>query len=457
MTYNYNFFDELEKFGDAPAVETECKIISYSQLVNMAENLTRDIFSRALVFLVCKNEPEAIAGYIGCIRKRAVPVLINSTIDKDLFNSLKNLYRPNYILCPENFNDGEYKLSLENKSPHEIFNDLAILLTTSGSTGSPKFVRQSYKNIQANTHSICEYLKISRNDKAITTMPMSYTYGLSIIQTHLFSGATIFTTEKNFFNRDFWQIMRDKKINTFGAVPYTYEMLDKLRFLKMNLPDLKYITQAGGHLNKDLQNKFARGFHEQNKKFIVMYGAAEATARMSYIPSEYALNKIGSIGIAIPGGRFEIIDDDQNIITAPNLSGELVYYGDNVTLGYAQCLEDLAKNDENKGRLLTGDIAKFDEDGFFYIEGRKKRFLKIFGNRVNLAELEEILKARGYECACTGVDDHLKIYMTDKTKLTTVIETAESVTHLNRAAFEAVYIEKIPRNDAGKILYSELV
>ena len=453
MMSNYNIFNGLEKFGDSIALETETEKISYTQLNNLATKFFNEhkIFERALVFLVCKNSVQSIVNYVVCLKNNAVPVLINANINHDLLERLKDLYKPNFIVR-------ENEVTALNLNHHAINQDTAILLTTSGSTGSPKFVKQSYKNIFANTKSICEYLKISPNDKAITTMPMSYTYGLSILQTHLFSGACVFVTEKNFFSRDFWNIMREKKISTFGAVPYTYEMLDKLRFFKMDLPDLKYVTQAGGHLNADLQKKFAEGFKAQGKNFIVMYGAAEATARMSYVPAEFSTSKIGSIGVAIPGGKFELVDDDGKIIAQPETAGELVYYGDNVTLGYAENYNDLAKPDENHGRLLTGDIAKFDAEGFFYIQGRKKRFLKIFGNRINLAELEEILRNNNFECACAGVDDHLKIYTTNSDENVTneIKSLAEKTTHLNHSAFEVKFIKTFPRNEAGKILYSEL-
>jgi acyl-coenzyme A synthetase/AMP-(fatty) acid ligase len=232
-------------------------------------------------------------------------------------------------------------------------------------------------------------------------------------------------------------------------------MLKRLRFLRMDLPDLRCITQAGGKLSADLCVEFAEGMRAIGKDFIVMYGATEATARMSYVPREMAAEKAGSIGIPIPGGRIELVGVDGKTITEAGVTGELVYYGENVTLGYAESRADLSKPDERHGRLETGDMAQRDEDGCYYIVGRKSRFLKIYGSRVNLMEIEELLRKQGYEAACVGEDDHMRVYATN-TDVDGIHAYISSVTGINRVAFEIIYIKEIPRNDAGKILYSEL-
>ena len=226
----------------------------------------------------------------------------------------------------------------------------------------------------------------------------------------------------------------------------------------MNLPALRYMTQAGGKLSPELHYKFAQWAVENNKKFIVMYGQTEATARMSYLPAEKSLEKYGSMGIAIPGGRFSIIDVNGEIIQTPDTVGELVYEGENVTLGYAECGEDLAKGDERFGRLITGDMAKFDKDGYFYIVGRKKRFLKIFGNRVNLDETERLIKTEfpDLDCACGGVDDNMKIFLTVSNRNKDVINFIADKTGLNASAFTIINISSIPKNESGKTLYSQL-
>ena len=193
-------------------------------------------------------------------------------------------------------------------------------------------------------------------------------------------------------DKAFWVLLKTKEATTFGGVPYVYEMLKKLRFPRMDLPNLKILTQAGGKLSRELSEEFATICEQKGIRFLVMYGQAEAAPRMSYLPSEYAISKAGSIGIAIPGGEFWLVDDNGNVIPDSDTVGELIYKGDNVTMGYAASCEDLCKGDENGGVLKTGDMAKQDADGFYYIVGRKKRFLKLFGNRVNLDEVEQLIK-----------------------------------------------------------------
>lgn len=332
------------------------------------------------------------------------------------------------------------------------------MLTTSGSTGSPKFVRQSYANVKSNAESIVKYLELDDTEKPISTLPMNYTYGLSIINSHLLVGATLLLTDKGLMQKEFWSFFKENEATSFGGVPYTYEMLDKLRFFRMKLPTLKYMTQAGGKLIPELHKKFAEYAAENGKKFIVMYGQCEATARMGYLPADKSQQKCGSMGIAIPGGKFHLIDVDGNDITQPFVTGELVYEGPNVTLGYAECGEDLSKQDERNGILQTGDMAQVDNDGFYYIVGRKKRFLKIYGNRVNLDEIDRLIKAKfgNLEVASTGVDDHMYIFVDEDKYADAVVSFVVEKTGLNPAAFQAIVIDEIPKNDSGKTLYKEL-
>ena len=396
--------------------------------------------------------------------------MLKADLDKALLTNMIETYKPEYLHLPSNmvaefenfetvYSNLNYTLIKTNFTETAELNDeLALLLTTSGSTGSPKLVRQSYKNIEANTKSIVEYLKLDETERAITTLPMNYTYGISILNTHLWVGASVILTDKGLMQKEFWQQMKEYEATSFAGVPYTYEMLDKLRFFRMNLPSLRYMTQAGGKLSPELHHKFAQWAKDCNKKFIVMYGQTEATARMSYLPAEKSLEKYGSMGIAIPGGKFSLIDVNGDEITKPDIVGELVYEGANVTLGYAQTKEDLSKGDERNGKLITGDMAKVDADGYYYIVGRKKRFLKIYGNRVNLDETERLLKSNftDMECACAGVDDAMKIYTTNPLKNEKVLSFITQKTGLNKAAFEIINIKEIPKNEAGKVLYKNL-
>lgn len=463
----------LDDYSNNTALITEeGDRISYETLKQDAEDVYKAIERRCLVFSLCKLEYGSVLGYVSFLEHGIVPVLLDAHMDRMLLWNLIQLYHPDYLWMPQEFQEEFCKESGYShvagirsfcliRTPffneYPLHEDLALLLTTSGSTGSPKFVRQSYENIVSNTASIVEYLEIDHNERAITTLPMSYTYGLSIINTHLFAGASIVLTDKNVMQGEFWEQLKSFEATSFAGVPYTYEMLEKLRFFQMELPYLKTMTQAGGKLAPELHKKFAEYAMGHHKRFVVMYGATEATARMGYLPPKQSLEKYGSIGIAIPGGSFYLIDDQGEIINELGKVGELVYQGTNVTLGYAECGADLAKGDERQGVYRTGDMAKRDEDGFYYITGRKKRFLKMFGSRVSLDECEQIIqKEYPVECACTGVDNQMMVYVAGQADLLEIIQFLSKKTQINQGAFRILRIESLPRNASGKILYSKL-
>jgi len=461
----------FKQYSQNTALEAEDSCMTYEEL-EQAGNELAEIVGRCLVFSLCTNSIGSVVGYTGFIQNKTVPLLLSAHLDKKLLLSLADTYHPSYFWYPDKvdileagitgkvvFEKYGYRLLKSDYSDKDqtLYPKLALLLTTSGSTGSPKLVRQSYDNIRTNTNQIVEYLKIDSLERPVTTLPMNYTYGLSIINSHLMAGASICLTDSTIMQKEFWNFLKEKKCTSFAGVPYTYEMLDKLRFYRMELPYLKTMTQAGGKLSTELHKKFAEYAFQSNKNFVVMYGQCEATARMGYLPPKYALQKQGSMGIAIPEGQFMLIDDAGNEILESNVSGELVYEGKNVTLGYAQKREDLANGDEFGGKLKTGDLAKRDADGFYYIVGRKKRFLKIYGNRVNLDEVEKLIKNSYHqlECACCGTDDHMNIFITEETA-DTIKAFAAQKTGLNPAAFHVYVIENIPKNEAGKTLYGEL-
>ncbi|WP_034467799.1 AMP-binding protein [Butyrivibrio proteoclasticus] len=460
----------LEKYKDCEAlIDENGNVVTYEQLKSQGEDLIKSIGERCLVFCLCRNEIGSIVGYVSFINNGVVTALLNSHLEEKLLENLLEKYKPSFIWAPEDqmnqfeglesvYEKYDYVLLKTNYSKeYSLYNELALLLTTSGSTGSPKFVRQSYTNILDNASSIVDYLKLDSSERPITTLPMNYTYGLSIINSHLLVGATILVTDKGLMQKEFWNFFKEAGATSFGGVPYTYEMLDKLRFYRMQLPSLRTMTQAGGKITPELHEKFAKYAEEQHKKFVVMYGQCEATARMGYLPPEKAAEKKGSMGIPIPGGKFTLIDVNGQGITTPHTTGELVYEGKNVTLGYAESGEDLIEGDERHGVLATGDMAQFDEDGYYYIVGRKKRFLKIYGNRVNLDEIDRLIKGEfEIEVASSGVDDHMYIFITDTGFADRVKDFVVSKTKLNPAAFKTIVIDEIPKNDSGKTLYKEL-
>lgn len=444
--------------------------LSYAKLEEAGNRLSKQIENRCLVFLLCKNTVGSVVGYTGFIRNQIVPALLSSDIDEQFLERLLDAYHPVFLWAPKErrikalekaktiYEDfGYVLLKTGYKITEGLYDKLGLLLTTSGSTGSPKFVRQSYENILDNAKAIAQYLSIDENERPITTLPMHYTYGLSIINSHLLMGATVLLTENSVTQREFWRFFKEWNATSFGGVPYTYEILERIRFRNMDLPTLKTMTQAGGKLSPELHKVYAEYAKKQGKRFFVMYGQCEATARMGYLPAERALEKKGSMGIAIPGGRFRLIAEDGTLVRKPYQTGELCYEGKNVTLGYAECAADLFKGDERKGVLMTGDMAQFDEDGYFYVVGRKKRFLKVYGNRVNLDELEGLVKTEfSTECACVGTDDHIVLFITQEGLENKVREYAMKKTGLHITAFRVHKMNELPKNEAGKILYKEL-
>lgn len=465
------YYDEFGRFGNKPAaIGSDGGTLTYQELEDYAKRIGEKIPRRSLVFCFCKNVIGSMAGYLSFLYNKVVPLMVDAAINEVLAENLMQVYQPQYVYVPAELAErysgmeevhsefGYLLLKTNYEKVYPLCEELGLLLTTSGSTGSPKLVRQSYDNIQSNAEAIAKYLEIDEKERPVTTLPMNYTYGLSIINSHVLKGATILLTTSTIVSKDFWSFMKEQRATSFGGVPYTYEMLKRIRFFKMDLPDLKTFTQAGGKLSPELHREFAEYAVKTGRHFVVMYGQTEATARMAYLPHEKALEKYGSMGIPIPGGRFALIDVNGNEITTTDTVGELVYEGTNVTLGYAECGEDLAKGDERGGRLETGDMAKRDEDGYYYIVGRKKRFLKLFGNRVNLDEIDGMIKREFEEldCASDGTDELMKVYITDEKYAKQVEELISERTHINNSAFTVIVIDKIPRNESGKTLYKDL-
>lgn len=464
---------DFTKYKDHIALQTDTgECITYKQLKEVGEDIAEKIGQRCLVFSLCSNTIGSVVGYTACLQHDIVPLLLSSHMDEELLEALLEEYHPSFVWCPADNNYMEkssaakrifeaygyalYECVVEQKA--KLYEELGLLLTTSGSTGSPKLVRQSYKNIAANADQIARYLELDETERPITTLPMNYTYGLSIINSHLLVGATILLTDYGLMQKEFWQFLKSAEATSFGGVPYTYEMLDKLRFFRMDLPSLRYMTQAGGKLSPELHRKFAEYAEQSGKKFVVMYGQCEATARMSYLPAEKSLEKYGSMGIAIPDGTFSLIDVNGQVINEAETVGELVYEGPNVTLGYAEHIADLSLGDERQGRLETGDMAKRDADGYYYIVGRKKRFLKVYGNRVNLDEIDMMVKNEfgNVDCVTAGRDDHVCVFLTDESIVDAVRHYVADKTKLNIAAFHVKVLKEVPKNESGKVQYSEL-
>lgn len=457
-------FDFTQFAEHTALIEESGKKVSYNQLQTIADGIAKNIRPKSLVFCLCSNTVPSIAGYVAFIQNGFPVLLLDAKKNDDLLQRLLDIYSPNYIWRPTTSTQGKSLYAYDNYSLYAyseenvpVHPDLSLLLTTSGSTGSPKLVRLTENNITNNAESIIEYLNITPEEKAITSLPMYYSFGMSVINSHLHCGATLLLSDKTVMQGEFWKYVKEQQATSIAGVPYTYEMLRRLRFFRMDLPHLKTMIQAGGKLNANIVKEYAENAQKAGKRFFVMYGQTEAGPRISYLPYNIAVQKPSSIGIAIPGGSLSTHDSDGTLISEPNVDGELIYEGPNVCMGYAESKEDLAKEDENHGILHTGDIARFDKEGFFYITGRMKRFVKIWGNRCNLDSIEQLIKTKVSDCACIGDDNNIQIFITDKNLCTESIQKYLSEkTQLNVSAFVIIYIDKIPRSPSGKILYNEL-
>ncbi len=461
-------YDLGKYFNNIAVITDKGEQLTYGELNEEAGRFANEINEKGLLFCLCENRIGSLVGYVACMENHIPIVLLDGSKDLSVLQNLATIYQPEYIWVESDkvseiggetiYHYATYSLQKMSYGvavdKPEINSELALCLTTSGSTGSPKFVRLSSKNVLANAESIAEYLDIDENERPVTTLPSYYSYGVSVINSHLIKGATILLTEGTVAQRDFWNFMKEEKATSIAGVPYTYEMLKMLRFMRMDLPYMKTMTQAGGKLNKNIAKEYIEWAQSKGKRFFVMYGQTEATARMSYLPLEHALDKYASIGIAIPRGKFSLIDVNGNPIEEADVDGELVYEGPNVSLGYAECRADLAKGDENNGVLHTGDVARRDADGYYYITGRMKRFVKVWGNRCNLDATEQIVKSNiTTSCACVGVDDKITIFVTEQGFEEQIVKLLVEKTGLNNKAFEVRVIEAIPVKSSGKIDY----
>lgn len=459
-----SLFSTLDRYQNRVAlVGADGRTVTYGDMLAAGDSVAAAALTgRHLAVVICRNDSDCVSGYVGLMRAGAVVLMLHHSVQPEHLKDILTRFSPSLIYAPAGFVDeghpigrlGGYVLSDTGAAAPEMHPDLALLLTTSGTTGSRSFVRLSATNFDTNAAAIAEYLEIGGDERAITTMPLSYSFGLSILHSHFMQGARVVVTEESVVNPGFWKLMRSQDVTSLSGVPFIFDMLKKLRFGRMDLPALRTMTQAGGRMSPEMVAEFADLCATSGRRLIVMYGQTEAAPRISWVPWDEVRRRPGSIGKAVPGGRLWL-EEDGEPVTQPGMIGELVFSGDNVCLGYASSSSDLARGDDNGGILRTGDMATVDEDGFFTIVGRRKRFLKIFGHRVNLDDLEALLMQAGYESACSGADDRLRIYVCGA-EPETVKAAVIAHTGLSAHMFQVVPITEIPRQESGKVNYGAL-
>ncbi len=342
----------------------------------------------------------------------------------------------------------------------------ALVLYTSGSTGVPRGVVQSFRNVDANSRAIAEYLRLDASDRALLVLPLYYCYGRSVLQTHLLAGGSVFLDGRFAFPRVVLEALGAEGCTGFAGVPLTFELLRRqVDVSTLSFPRLRYLTQAGGAMAPETIDWVRRAFRPA--QLFVMYGQTEATARLAYLPPERAEEKRGSIGVPIPGVELRVVDEAGRELPAGEV-GHLVARGANVTQGY---LDDPAETAAilHDGWLWTGDLALRDADGFLFHRGRAKEILKIGGHRVSPVEIEQVVARHPAvaEAAVVGVKHDLMGEVAAAFVVPRPGSAPPSDAELRRHCHEWMppyqvpvafnWVEALPRNPAGKLLRAALV
>ena len=450
-------------------IDERSRKISYKEILDFSKKQKKKIKERCLVLIISNNSIYPILSYISSIINNNVIMLIDIKMNTIELKKLIKLYKPLYVISPikikkelsfNNFKEIEHNdeyIMLKTKYKIQPINkDLSLLLPTSGSMGSSKFVKLSKKNLKVNTDSIIDYLKISNKDRAITSMPFSYSYMLSILNSHLEAGASLCVTEKSIMQKEFWNIFKKNRITSLSGVPYMYQFFIKIGLQKIFNKSLKLLTQAGGHLENNLKEQIINFCKEKNIHFIVMYGQTEASPRISYLDWKNAKIKNGSIGKSIGSIKMWLETKNKKMIKTPDTIGEIVIKGENVFMGYSKGSKDLIKKDQFNGFLRTGDLGFYDTDGYFFLQGRLRRIAKVFGIRINLEELEEKINQCGYRIICKNFGNQINIYYEKKLKDNKILERVSNLTGQNKSIFKLKLLKKFPRTNVGKLDYSKL-
>ena len=467
------------KFLDAPRVDPSRPALfealqgrgwTHAELRAAAMSLAGRLAKAAggLAVLLSRNTAGSVIGYLACVEAGVAVVLLDARTRPSDLQNLIDLYRPEVILTVDQTDpgktyrldptDGEVRLwwPIAGDRGPAVHPQLAVLLSTSGSTGSPKLVRLSRRNVEANAESIASSIALSSDERAMASLPIYYSYGLSVVNSHLVAGASVVLTEETVVSPHFWQLFRARRCSSMPGVPYTYDLLLRIGFEGLDVPSLRTLTQAGGRLAPEVVLRFHAEMSRRGGRFHVMYGQTEATARIACMPADRLPEKPGAVGVAIPGGRLSV-DVGGGREARPSERGEIVYSGPNVMMGYAERREDLERGDELQGILHTGDLGFLDEEGFLYVTGRSKRIGKVLGMRVNLDEVEARLRSRG-PTAVVANGDGLLIYCEygDPPLYSQLAKELARDLRATEAAFSFRRTPAIPLNANGKPDYPRL-
>ena len=394
--------------------------------------------ARSVVLCRAALTPGSVVGYLGALAAGHAVALVDDALDPDALDEIVRRYEPRFVLTPDGV---AQELDVpDGPEPHP---DLALLLSTSGTTGSPKLVRLSANALLANARAIATYLELDADERAIASLPLHYCYGLSVLHSHLYVGGSVVLPAGGLTNPAFWEAADRYGCTSLAGVPHSYALLRTMGRTERPPATLRTMTQAGGRLHPDVVRELAGTLRRRSGRFFVMYGQTEATARMAYLPPEQAEVRPDSIGIPIPGGRLEV-----------DASGELVYRGENVMMGYATERVHLALGDERGGVLRTGDLGHQDDEGFFYLTGRVARFAKPLGLRVSLDEVEQALPWRA---AAVERDERvISVFVEGGEDPQAVRALLARRFRLPPRTFDVRDVDELPVTGAGKVDYARL-
>jgi long-subunit acyl-CoA synthetase (AMP-forming) len=444
-----NLFDNLKKFKNSTAlVDEKFGKISYAKLILDSEAIEEKLRSNSIALLIADNNYEFVTGYVAFLKKKnVISIIVDNSFSYEFISDIVIKYKPNYIFCSKNFeinfdknliknnvvNLLNYVIYKTNFGLHKNINfKNFLLISTSGTTQNPKFVRLSKDNIKDNLQKIIKSLKIKKNHTTITTMPLAYSYGLSILNSHLVTGGAIVLNNRSIIDKIFWQNLKKYKVNSFGGVPEFYQYLKRINFEKLLTKSIKYLTQAGGKLDEKTLNFIGNTCKKNKVKFYVMYGQTEAAPRMSCLDWKDFFYKINSIGKPLSGYKMQIVDKNKKVINNYNKKGEIKFFGKNVSLGYANNFRDLTKGNINKNVLFTGDLGVRDKDNFFYIIGRNNRVIKLFGKRFNLEDIEKFYQNKGIKVKCGFKDSKIILNFQSETNQKEEISSLSNFLGINK-------------------------
>jgi acyl-CoA synthetase (AMP-forming)/AMP-acid ligase II len=402
------------------------RAVTYRDLPRMLGEPRRLLESgtKALVAIFADRDPDSVAAYLACLSLGHACGFFGP-LPHQAQDRLVRGYQPEFVVhAPGGSTEppswlaayeqagllpgGAVVSRRQAPSDGAVAADLALLLATSGSTGRPTVARLSWSNLESNAAAIVEALEISPADRAVTSLPLSHCYGLSVLNSHLRAGASVVISADPVLSTRFWQLVSSQSVTSFAGVPVIYQTLHGRRFDPSAFPALTTLTHSGGPLVPDLARYFGDRMESKGGQFWLMYGQTEATARITCLPPSELRQQSGSVGRVIPGGRLWIEDADGAVLPDGE-PGAVRYCGPGVMLGYADSRADLGRGDVLRGRLATGDLG-YLRDGFLYLTGRVKRIVKVLGFRVGLDEIEAEFGAVGAAAAVRGQGETIVVF-----------------------------------------------